>query len=82
MTITILSQPGCPACRLVERTVEQARLVATVRDVREDPEAEALLRDVYSAYRPGHHPSTPVTIIDDRPHFGVDGRKALRDLAA
>ncbi|MCM3897073.1 MULTISPECIES: glutaredoxin family protein [Gordonia] len=82
MTITILSQSNCPACRLVERTIEQAGLTADVRDVRADPAAEALLRDVYSAYRPGHHPSTPVTIIDDRPHFGVDGRKALRDLAA
>ena len=82
MAITILSQPGCAACRLVEKTVEQAGLTATVRDVREDPAAEALLRDLYDAYRPGHHPATPVTLIDDRPVFGVDGRKALRDLAA
>ena len=82
MTITILSQPGCPACRLVEKTIEQTGLTATVRDVREDPGAEALLRDLYDAYRPGHRPATPVTIIDDRPVFGVDGRKVLRDLAA
>lgn len=82
MTITILSQPGCAACRLIEKTVEQAGLVADIRDVREDPAAEALLRGLYDAYRPGHHPATPVTIIDDRPVFGVDGRKALRDLAA
>ncbi|WP_273491322.1 glutaredoxin family protein [Gordonia otitidis] len=82
MTITILSQSNCPACRLVERTIEQTGLTATVRDVREDPEAEALLRSIYDAYRPGRHPSTPVTLIDDHPSFGVDGRRALRDLAA
>lgn len=82
MAITILSQPGCAACRLVEKTVEQAGLTATVRDVREDPAAEALLRDLYTAYRPGHRPATPVTIIDDRPVFGVDARRALQALAA
>ncbi|MGC5024431.1 glutaredoxin family protein [Tsukamurella sp. DT100] len=63
MTITVLSQPGCAACRFVEKTLDAEGLPYTVRDVRQDPAAEDLLRGIYERLRPGQHPSTPVTIL-------------------
>lgn len=61
--ITVLSQPGCGACRFVEKTLDAEGLPYTVRDVRQDPAAADLLIGIYQRLRPGQHPSTPVTIL-------------------
>lgn len=75
MEIIVLSQPGCGPCKFVERTLAKAGVAHEIRDVRADPEAEAWLRGIYDAYRPGDRPSTPVTLIDGKPHFGTAGIK-------
>ncbi|WP_170092339.1 glutaredoxin domain-containing protein [Mycobacteroides abscessus] len=80
MTITVLSQPGCAACRWVEKTLEAEGLAYTVRDVRTDPAGADLLRGIYARLRPGMHPATPVTLIDDGIVFGPDIRSRLREL--
>ncbi len=81
MTITVLSQPGCAACRWVEKTLEAEGLAYIVRDVRTDPAGADLLRGIYARLRPGMHPATPVTILgDDGVVFGPDIRSRLREL--
>lgn len=82
MEIIVLSQPGCGPCRFVERTLNKAGLAHEVRNVREDPEAETWLRELYDAYRPGQRPSTPVTVIDGRPVFGTVDLKGALSAAA
>ncbi len=62
-SITVLSQPGCGACRFVEKTLDAEGLPYLVRDVRQDPDAADLLIGIYRHLRPGQHPSTPVTIL-------------------
>ena len=83
MAITVLIQPNCTACVWVERALTRHGELFTTRDVRDDPEAEALLRDLYTAHRPGQHPRTPVTILDhDVVVFGTDVRPHLRSRPA
>ncbi|UZF54078.1 glutaredoxin family protein [Gordonia polyisoprenivorans] len=77
MEIIVLSQPGCGPCRFVERTLDRLGVAHEIRDVRADPEAEELLREIFAAYHPGHRPSTPVTLIDGRPIFGTGVKEAL-----
>lgn len=81
MTITVLTQPNCAACRWVTKSLDAEGLPYELRDVRTDPAAEDLLRGIYQRLRPGMHPQTPVTILgDDGVVFGPDIRSRLREL--
>lgn len=81
MTITVLSQPNCAACKWVTKTLDAEGLPYTVRDVRTDPAGADLLRGIYARLRPGMHPATPVTILGDGDvMFGPDIRSRLREL--
>lgn len=80
-TFTILSQPGCGACRFVEKTLSAEGFSYAVRDVREDPAAADLLIGIYARLKPGQHPSTPVTILGEGDIvFGPMVRDRLREL--
>ncbi|MBX8688102.1 glutaredoxin family protein [Mycobacterium sp. 20091114027_K0903767] len=80
-SVTVLSQPGCGACRFVEKTLDAEGLTYEIRDVREDPAAADLLVGIYERLRPGQHPSTPVTILgEDDIVFGPMVRDRLREL--
>lgn len=81
MTITVLSQPNCAACRWVTKTLDAEGLPYQLRDVRTDPAGADLLRGIYARLRPGMHPATPVTILGDHDIvFGPDIRSRLREL--
>lgn len=80
MTITVLTQTGCAACKWVTRTLDAEGLPYELRDVRQDPAAEDLLVGVYARLRPGMRPATPVTLLDGDVVFGPDIRSRLREL--
>lgn len=80
-TVTLLTQPGCGACTFVEKTLQAEGLSFTARDVRADPAAAGLLVGLFERLRPGHHPSTPVTILSpDDVVFGPMVRDRIREL--
>ncbi|WP_100452032.1 glutaredoxin family protein [Mycobacteroides abscessus] len=81
MTITVLTQPNCAACKWVTKSLDAEGLPYELRDVRQDPSAEDLLVGIYQRLRPGMHPQTPVTILgDEGVVFGPDIRSRLREL--
>lgn len=81
MTITVLTQPNCAACKWVTKSLDAEGLTYQLRDVRQDPAAEDLLVGIYQRLRPGMHPATPVTILGDGDVvFGPDIRSRLREL--
>lgn len=78
--IVVYSQPKCPACVFVERSIAAAGLSADYRDVREDEAAAEMLVQLFAAHRPGERPRTPVAVVDGTPYFGTTVRDRLRSV--
>lgn len=83
MTTTLYTQPGCGGCYGAAAQLRNAGIAYTARDVRTDPTAAELVRELYAEHRePGAVPETPVTVIDGQPFFGlVELHAYLRQLA-
>lgn len=75
MTFTVFSQSGCQPCRGTIRLLDQLGVEYEVRDVREDPAAEAVVRDL------GYN-GTPVVVTSTGKHWQGHRPDRIKELIA
>lgn len=60
--VTVYSKPGCQPCRLTTQTLDAKGIEFEVKDVTEDPEAEATVRSL-------GYLGVPVVVVSPTDHW-------------